>query len=301
MLALAGLLRDLGVAGLGAREASASTRCWRPSGASRELVRQIEVELRRRDLKVPEIACSRRPARQPVAPSGRRARRALRMPDRRPHAADRCERTYFDVQRPQAGPARPGAGQSALQQGEVLPRGKLSLDLEPMSGEEATTMSVRVRPLEARDKPVWLTLFKGYIEFYQATVPEDVIETLWQRLMRGEEGFHIGPRRRRRRRHASRPGARAVPPLHLVERLLLLPGGPVRRSGAARQGHRPGLDRGRLRPRPTPSGCSRTYWMTQETQRDGPRALRPGGDQIAVRAVSADRCQACQTLRVTTP
>jgi GNAT superfamily N-acetyltransferase len=51
-------------------------------------------------------------------------------------------------------------------------------------------MSVRVRPLESRDKPVWLVLFKGYIEFYQATVPEDVIETLWQRLMRGLEGFH---------------------------------------------------------------------------------------------------------------
>ena len=49
-------------------------------------------------------------------------------------------------------------------------------------------MSVRVRPLEARDKPVWLVLFKGYIEFYQATVPEDVIETLWQRLMRGDGG-----------------------------------------------------------------------------------------------------------------
>lgn len=52
-------------------------------------------------------------------------------------------------------------------------------------------MSVRVRSLEARDKPVWLTLFRGYVEFYKATVPEDVIETLWQRLMRGGEGFHI--------------------------------------------------------------------------------------------------------------
>jgi GNAT superfamily N-acetyltransferase len=52
-------------------------------------------------------------------------------------------------------------------------------------------MSMRVRPLQARDKPIWLALFKGYIEFYQATVPEDVIETLWQRLMRGGEGFHV--------------------------------------------------------------------------------------------------------------
>ncbi len=52
-------------------------------------------------------------------------------------------------------------------------------------------MNTPVRPLQARDKPVWLALFKGYIEFYKATVPEDVIETLWQRLMRGGEGFHI--------------------------------------------------------------------------------------------------------------
>jgi GNAT superfamily N-acetyltransferase len=52
-------------------------------------------------------------------------------------------------------------------------------------------MGTRVRPLQARDKPVWLVLFKGYIEFYKATVPEDVIETLWQRLMRGGEGFHV--------------------------------------------------------------------------------------------------------------
>jgi GNAT superfamily N-acetyltransferase len=51
-------------------------------------------------------------------------------------------------------------------------------------------MSVRVRPLQARDKTVWLALFRGYIEFYEATVPEDVIETLWQRLMQGGEGLH---------------------------------------------------------------------------------------------------------------
>ena len=31
-------------------------------------------------------------------------------------------------------------------------------------------MSVRVRRLEAQDKPAWLGLFKGYIEFYKATV-----------------------------------------------------------------------------------------------------------------------------------
>ena len=47
------------------------------------------------------------------------------------------------------------------------------------------------------DKPAWLGLFKGYIEFYKATVPEDVIEMTWQRLMAGAADFHIALRRRR--------------------------------------------------------------------------------------------------------
>ena len=33
-------------------------------------------------------------------------------------------------------------------------------------------MSVSVRPLEPRDKAAWLRLFRGYIEFYKAIVPE---------------------------------------------------------------------------------------------------------------------------------
>ena len=53
-------------------------------------------------------------------------------------------------------------------------------------------MTVRVRRLEAKDKAAWLPLFKGYIEFYKATVPEDVIEMTWARLLRGCEGVHIG-------------------------------------------------------------------------------------------------------------
>ena len=52
-------------------------------------------------------------------------------------------------------------------------------------------MSVRVRRLEARDKPAWTELFKGYITFYKSTVADDVIEGTWQRLMAGELGFHI--------------------------------------------------------------------------------------------------------------
>jgi GNAT superfamily N-acetyltransferase len=53
-------------------------------------------------------------------------------------------------------------------------------------------MSLRVRPLEARDRAAWMRLFRGYIDFYQATVADDVIETTWERLTRGEPGFHVG-------------------------------------------------------------------------------------------------------------
>ena len=52
-------------------------------------------------------------------------------------------------------------------------------------------MNVHVRRLEARDKAAWLPLFKAYIEFYKATVPEDVIEMTWARLMAGAADFHI--------------------------------------------------------------------------------------------------------------
>lgn len=53
-------------------------------------------------------------------------------------------------------------------------------------------MTVRVRPLEPKDKPAWLELFKGYITFYKATIADDVIETTWGRLMSGEEHVHKG-------------------------------------------------------------------------------------------------------------
>jgi GNAT superfamily N-acetyltransferase len=53
-------------------------------------------------------------------------------------------------------------------------------------------MTHTVRPLAAKDKPAWLPLFKGYIEFYKSSVSDEVIETTWTRLLSGVEGFHIG-------------------------------------------------------------------------------------------------------------
>lgn len=48
------------------------------------------------------------------------------------------------------------------------------------------------RRIIASDKTAWLALFKDYNDFYEASVPPDVVETLWQRLMRGAPGDHIG-------------------------------------------------------------------------------------------------------------
>jgi GNAT superfamily N-acetyltransferase len=55
-----------------------------------------------------------------------------------------------------------------------------------------TAAEVRVRRLEPRDKAAWLPLFKGYIEFYKSSVADDVIEETWNRMLSGQEGFHIG-------------------------------------------------------------------------------------------------------------
>jgi GNAT superfamily N-acetyltransferase len=44
-------------------------------------------------------------------------------------------------------------------------------------------MKINVRPVEATDEGPWLALFRDYITFYEATVPEDVIALTWQRLL----------------------------------------------------------------------------------------------------------------------
>jgi GNAT superfamily N-acetyltransferase len=50
-------------------------------------------------------------------------------------------------------------------------------------------MSIVIRPLEDADHDAWEELFRAYIRFYEAQVPDDVIALAWQRLLAQEDGF----------------------------------------------------------------------------------------------------------------
>lgn len=49
---------------------------------------------------------------------------------------------------------------------------------------------LQIRSAEETDYPVWRELWAGYCEFYQTTVPEDVTETTWARILDPECSVH---------------------------------------------------------------------------------------------------------------
>ena len=52
-------------------------------------------------------------------------------------------------------------------------------------------METTIRPIEARDEAEWRTLWTGYLEFYETTVPEEVYRTTFARLLSGDpHEFH---------------------------------------------------------------------------------------------------------------
>jgi GNAT superfamily N-acetyltransferase len=50
-------------------------------------------------------------------------------------------------------------------------------------------MAIRVRRLEARDQEAWLGLFRAYINFYRASVPDAVVDGTWRRVVAAADGF----------------------------------------------------------------------------------------------------------------
>jgi GNAT superfamily N-acetyltransferase len=140
-------------------------------------------------------------------------------------------------------------------------------------------MSLSVRALDARDHLHWLRLFKGYIDFYQATVAEDVIAATWERLIDGEHDDLVG---------LVAVDAADVPIglAHLVfhrstwsatwycylEDLFVDPA--LRQKGVGRALIEAVYREADAR------GCTRTYWMTQETNARA-RALY---DQVATKS-----------------
>jgi GNAT superfamily N-acetyltransferase len=48
---------------------------------------------------------------------------------------------------------------------------------------------VSVRPVVANDEEAWLKLFRDYIIFYEANVPEAIIAQTWRRLLNREDNM----------------------------------------------------------------------------------------------------------------
>ena len=50
-------------------------------------------------------------------------------------------------------------------------------------------MSIAIRPIAASDFAAWDRLFRAYIAFYEASVPDDVIALTWLRALEGADGL----------------------------------------------------------------------------------------------------------------
>jgi GNAT superfamily N-acetyltransferase len=51
-------------------------------------------------------------------------------------------------------------------------------------------MSVSVRPLEPQDRKAWLPLWRGYLDFYETAVSDEVTEATWQRIINPAGPIH---------------------------------------------------------------------------------------------------------------
>ena len=53
-------------------------------------------------------------------------------------------------------------------------------------------MTLKIRPVRPEDKPQWRALWTAYLEFYETTVPEDIYEVTFDRLLNPERATQNG-------------------------------------------------------------------------------------------------------------
>ena len=144
----------------------------------------------------------------------------------------------------------------------------------------------RVRRLEAKDKSIWLRLFKGYIEFYKASIADA-----------GDRG-DLAPPAGRRRRISHRLVAVDASDTPSAWRTCCFTARPGRQPPIAiwrtcswiRRDEKRGAGRALIEAtyrEADARGATRTYWSDAGVQLHGPCAVRPAGNQVAIRAVSA--------------
>ena len=53
-----------------------------------------------------------------------------------------------------------------------------------------TESEIVIRPLEPADRQAWNPLWQGYLTFYKSTLPPEVIDKTWERLLDPSEPMH---------------------------------------------------------------------------------------------------------------
>ena len=120
-----------------------------------------------------------------------------------------------------------------------------------------------IRALSPADRDAWLPLWRGYLEFYEATLPDDQTDLTWGRLLDPQfpiwgalatdaEGRAVGLVH-----WLTHPATWSAGPYSYLEDLFVAPG--TRGTGAGRALIEHVADWARER------GSTKVYWLTHET------------------------------------
>ena len=119
----------------------------------------------------------------------------------------------------------------------------------------------RVRPLAPHDRPAWDRLWAGYLEFYKTSLPPEVSQTSWERLLFSEPAMFAFVAEQDGRvigivHGVLHPATWSVGPYCYLEDLFVDPA--ARGSGAGRA-----LIEA-VYARADAAGAARVYWMTHK-------------------------------------